>query len=131
MRNERPMYVLSGLVIHGEGNGRTVGMPTANLLLPSDAKLPPFGVYAGLVTVEGGEYLGVTNVGLRPTLTSDPAPTVETYLPDFSGDLYGKEITVSLYRFLRPTRKMASLREVEAQVEKDVQNARHIMAGEE
>ncbi len=131
MRNERPLYVLSGPVIHGEGNGRTVGMPTANLPVPPGAALPPFGVYAGLVTVEGREYLGVTNVGLRPTLTADPVPTVETFLPDFSGDLYGREITVSLYRFLRPTRKMASLREVEAQVERDVLNARQIMAGEE
>ncbi len=129
MRGEGPLYVLSGPVIHGRGNGRTVGMPTANLPVPPGAALPPFGVYAARVRVGDREYLGVTNVGLRPTLTADPVPTVETFLPGFSGDLYGREITVSLYAFLRPTRKMASLREVEAQVEKDAEEARRLLGG--
>ena len=93
MREHGPLYVLSGPVIHGRGNGRTVGMPTANLPVPPGAALPPFGVYAARVRVGDREYLGVTNVGLRPT------------------------------------RKMASLREVEAQVEKDAEEARRLLGG--
>ena len=120
-------YRLKGIVVHGEGRGRTVGMPTANLAVSPGQALPPFGVYASRVLAQGREYAGVTNVGLRPTLTDGQTPTVETFLLGFSGDLYGREITVILCAFLRPTRKMGSLREVEAQVEKDVQAARRIL----
>ena len=122
-----PLYTLSGVVIHGEGNGHTVGMPTANLSIAPGQKLPPFGVYASRVRVGDREYGGVTNVGLRPTLTEGQTPTVETLLMDFSGDLYGREMTVTLCAFLRPTRKMGSLREVEEQVEKDAREAKRIL----
>lgn len=126
-----PIYQLSGIVAHGQSKGHTVGMPTANLPLPPGEEHPSFGVYSATVTVEDGPdkktYLGVTNVGLRPSVDSDPRPTVETLLLDFDGDLYGKKITVSLYHFLRPTVKMASLEEVKAQVEKDAQEARRLM----
>ena len=124
----QPLYQLSGIVAHGQSKGHTVGMPTANLPCPPGEEHPPFGVYTAAVTVEDGPerktYLGVTNVGLRPSVDSDPRPTVETMLLDFDGNLYGKRITVSLYHFLRPTVKMASLEEVKAQVEKDAQEAR-------
>lgn len=126
-----PLYQLSGIVAHGRSKGHTVGMPTANLPCPQGEAHPPFGVYAAAVTVEDGTkkktYLGVTNVGLRPSVDSDPQPTVETMLLDFDGNLYGKRIIVSLYHFLRPTVKMASLEEVKAQVEKDAQEARKLM----
>ena len=113
-----PLYQLSGRVIHGRGNGHTVGMPTANLPCP---------VYASLVNVDGADHLGVTNVGLRPSVDQSPCPTVETWLPDYSGSLYGREITVRLYHFLRPTVKMASLEAVMAQVKKDAQAARELL----
>ncbi|MBQ7657122.1 MAG: riboflavin kinase [Clostridia bacterium] len=127
----RPIYQLSGIVAHGHSKGHTVGMPTANLPCPSGEGRPPFGVYASRVTVGEGPdsktYLGVTNVGPRPSVDSDPKPTVETLLLDFDGDLYGKAITVALYRFLRPIMKMASLEDVKAQVEKDAAEARQII----
>lgn len=124
----QPIYQLSGIVAHGQSKGHTVGMPTANLPCPPDAQHPPFGVYASRVTVEDGKiYLGVTNIGPRPSVDSDPQPTVETLLLDFDGNLYGKKITVALYCFLRPTVKMASLEEVKAQVEKDAEQARKLM----
>ena len=122
-----PLYQLSGRVIHGRGNGHTVGMPTANLPCPEGEALPPFGVYASLVNVDGADHLGVTNVGLRPSVDQSPCPTVETWLPDYSGSLYGREITVRLYHFLRPTVKMASLKAVMAQVKKDAQAARELL----
>ena len=124
---EAPLYTLSGRVVHGQGNGRTVGMPTANLEAAPGEPLPPFGVYAVWAWVDGEKYRGVTNVGLRPTVTAGKTPTVETFLLDYAGDLYGREMTVHFRAFLRPTRKMASLREVEAQVEKDIQAARQLL----
>ena len=130
----QPLYQLSGTVAHGQSKGHTVGMPTANLACPPGKEHPPFGVYAAIVTVGNGPdrktYPGVTNVGLRPTVDDDPRPTVETLLLDFDGNLYGREITVALYYFLRPTVKMASLEEVKAQVEKDAARARTLLAKE-
>ena len=123
-------YRISGTVAHGRGNGHTVGMPTANLPCPAGKAHPPFGVYASWLTVDGKDYMGVTNVGLRPSVDSDPVPTVETYLLDFSGDLYGKEITVTLRSFLRPTLKMRSLEDVKIQVEKDAEAARAVLSSE-
>ncbi|MBR3015644.1 MAG: riboflavin kinase [Clostridia bacterium] len=129
-----PIYQLAGKVTRGRGNGHTVGMPTANLPCPPEKACPRFGVYASRVTVEDTPdrktYLGVTNVGLRPSVDSDPRPTVETLLLDFDGNLYGREITVELFHFLRPTIKMASLEEVKAQVEKDAEQARLLMKNE-
>ena len=123
----KPLFTLSGPVIHGFGNGHKVGMPTANLAIPNESDLPPFGVYAAKVMIGEKEYMGVTNVGLRPTLTGDQKPTIETFILDFSGDLYGKEISLSLISFLRPTRKMGSLEDVKNQVEEDGKKARKIV----
>lgn len=122
-----PLYCLSGRVVHGQGNGHTVNMPTANLPPSPGRALPPFGVYAARVRAEGGVYVGVTNVGLRPTLGGEQTPTVETYLLDFQGDLYGREISLELFAYLRPTRKMASLSEVKSQVEQDAARARALL----
>ncbi len=121
------LYVLSGRVVHGQAKGRTVGMPTANLSIGPGETLPPFGVYAVWAVVDGQKYRGVTNVGLRPTVTDAGLPTVETYLMDFDGDLCGRDMTLYFCAFLRPTRKMASLREVEQQVEQDLLDARRLL----
>lgn len=118
-----PLCRLTGQVVHGRGKGRTVDMPTANLLPDPGQSLPPEGVYASLVEVDGAFHPGVTNVGPRPTVDQDAAPTVETYLIRFREDLYGRRITVSLYRYLRPTVKMDSLAAVKAQVDRDSQEA--------
>ncbi len=130
MKASSTLYQLSGRVVHGLANGRTVGMPTANLAVAPGQALPPFGVYAVLARVDGKEYWGVTNVGLRPTVTREETPTVETFLMDYEGDLYGREMTLVFRAFLRPTRKMASLRDVERQVEQDLLAARRILAAE-
>ena len=118
MKNQ-PLYTLSGPVVHGLGNGHKVGMPTANLQIRPDTPLPPFGVYAAQVQIGQALYLGVTNVGMRPTLSGAQQPTIETFILDFAGDLYGREITLFLHAFLRPTRKMQSLEDVKKQVEED------------
>lgn len=125
----KPIYTFSGIVGHGQSKGHTVGMPTANLPCPPGISLPPFGVYASRVTIEndGTTYVGVTNVGYRPTVDREGAPTVETLLLQFDGDLYGKRIEVALYHFLRPTVRMASLEEVKRRVLMDAEEAKTLM----
>lgn len=123
---KKPLYILSGLVVHGQGNGHKVNMPTANLALAPGQQLPPLGVYAARVFIGEKDYPGVTNVGMRPSLGVEDIPTVETFILDFQGDLYEREITLHLLAFLRPTRKMDSLQAVQQQVMQDADSARKI-----
>ena len=104
-------HVLSGEVIHGSELGRTLGTPTANLLVPSGVAAPAFGVYAAKVCLPGGEErLAVTNVGVRPTVNDDKtAVTVEPWILDYQGDLYGQHIRVEFCARLRPERKFPSV----------------------
>ena len=101
-------YYLTGTVVKGKQLGRTLGIPTANLILPEGLAIPKFGVYACLCLVDGKAYPAVTNIGTRPTV-SGMGITVEPWILDFSGDLYNKEITLEFYRFLRPEVKFPNL----------------------
>lgn len=114
-------YSISGTVSHGKALGRKLGFPTANLRLPEKKCAPAPGVYASLVTLPGQErFLGVCNIGYRPTVNADKTDvTVETWLLDYSGDLYGKEITVALYKKLRDEKKFDSLTALRDQVMED------------
>ena len=114
------MYKLRGKIIHGKGNGRKVGMPTANLDYGSEQGLPKQGVYGVIATVDQVSYIGVTNVGTRPSVDDDSHITVETYIPELDMDLYGKEMEVEFHLFLRGVKKFASLEEVRQQVEEDI-----------
>ena len=114
-------YEINGKVIPGKANGRKVDMRTANLA-PDDIKLlPPEGVYASVVQIEGieGQYYALTNIGRNPTISDDNDLRIETHVVDFSGDLYDRMMTVRIYLRLRAEHKFASLEEVKAQVMKD------------
>ncbi|MDE6260194.1 MAG: riboflavin biosynthesis protein RibF [Oscillospiraceae bacterium] len=103
-------HVLSGEVVHGSELGRTLGTPTANLLVPEGVIAPAFGVYATRAVLPEGTYLAVTNVGVRPTVNEDKtAVTVEPWILDYHGDLYGQDIRVEFYTRLRPERKFPSV----------------------
>ena len=85
--------VLQGVVIHGRGVGGPSGFPTANLELEPGEHLPKErGVYASFADIDGRRFVGVTNIGTRPTVDSSPVVTVETWFPDYRGDLYGREL---------------------------------------
>jgi riboflavin kinase/FMN adenylyltransferase len=121
-------YTLTGLVVKGQQLGRTIGFPTANLQLPPEKFLPRFGVYC--VRVEGdfltsptASVVGVMNIGQRPTVNGTSV-TVEVHLLDWSGDLYGKTLTVSLEQFLRAEQKFASLDALKTQIQTDSAAAR-------
>ena len=113
---------LIGKVVHGKGLGRTVGMPTANLLV-LEGELPEAGVYAGRVEVEENQYKAVTNIGKRPSVDRDQRVTVESFIMDFEGDLYGKQMKLELVKYLRPVQKFSGLEAVLEQVKKDIAEA--------
>ena len=119
----QPIAVITGKVVHGNGLGRTVGMPTANLSPVPGTELPPEGVYASRVYTGGQCLIGVTNIGRRPTVDRDQRITVETNIHDFDRDIYGETLTLEVMYALRPTRKMESLDEVRDQVRKDMARA--------
>ena len=108
-----------GNVCHGKELGRTIGFPTCNLRPDPEKLLPLFGVYRSVVTTPEGVYDGVTNIGRKPTVEEDGAPTIETYILGFSGDLYGEEIKVTLKSFIRAEKKFASVEELVAQMKID------------
>ena len=118
--------ILTGTVFSGKQLGRTIGVPTANLLLPPELIVPKFGVYACKVWTDGKVYLAVTNIGTRPTVDGEGV-TVEVHLLDFDGDLYGKAITVAFYQFLRPEQKFENLDQLKAQIAADVAKACEIL----
>ena len=103
-------HFITGTVVKGKQLGRRLGTPTANIRLPKGILTPAFGVYASEVVLEDGRrFMAVTNVGTCPTVDVDTGVTVEPWLLDFEGDLYGQSIRVEFCRFLRHERKFPSL----------------------
>lgn len=117
-------HLLSGQVVAGRQLGRTIGVPTANLQIPPEVVVPKFGVYACRANVDGKSYLAVTNVGNRPTVGGHRV-TVEPWLLDFEGDLYGKTLVLEFHRFLRPEKKFSSLEELKAEIQKNAAETRN------
>ena len=113
-------YTVSGTVEHGRHLGHTIGVPTVNLLPPEGKLLPPNGVYYSLVTVGDRTYRGMTNIGCKPTVTDEGRIGVETYLYDFSGDLYGQFIEVAILAYRRPEKHFKGIQELEAQMKQDI-----------
>lgn len=125
-------YYIHGQVVHGNHIGQPIlGYPTANLLPPPEKHLPPFGVYVSRVLIDGRFYGGITNIGKKPTIpTKDGvAPVgVETFVFDYEGNLYGKEIEVGLLHFVRPERKMSGLEELKGQISRDKEVGQEYLA---
>lgn len=116
-------YTVTGRVRHGDKLGRTIGYPTANFAL-SRRFLPRFGVYAVEVALGSETRTGVANLGIRPTV-GGTAPQLETHLFNWSRDLYGQRMTVTLHRFLRPEQRFDGLDGLKAQIENDAEAAKH------
>lgn len=115
-------FFFMGEVIHGNALGRTLQMPTANIKPESGKLLPPAGVYASRVTVGDQTYPAVSNLGYKPTVGTNSV-SLESYLFDFHQDIYGEEIRVSFYRFLRPEQKFADLEALQKQMLQDKMQA--------
>ena len=118
-------HCLSQTVSHGFRFGRTIGIPTINFTVPDHVLVPERGVYITCVYLpDGSSYAGVTNVGTRPTVSDSADVSIETFLLDFDGDLYGKRIRLEFCRRLREERKFETAQALKAEVEKNVAQAR-------
>ena len=119
-------HILTGKVVPGQQLGRRLGFPTANLQLPENLVVPKFGVYACRVFLDGRYYPAVTNVGTRPTVNGIGI-TVEPWILDYSGDLYGREITLEFFRFLRPEQKFPSLEALKGEILRNAEQTRTLL----
>jgi len=115
-------YGVEGQIIHGLQRGRTIGFPTANLH-PHNRVIPKFGVYATATLIDGQWRRSITNVGIRPTFDDGSMPSIESYVFDFDGDLYGDVLRVRFLHRIRDERKFASIDELRAQIRRDTDRA--------
>ncbi|MBE5996619.1 MAG: riboflavin biosynthesis protein RibF [Lachnospiraceae bacterium] len=111
-------YFLTGTVVHGRALGRTIGVPTTNIIPDQEKLLPKFGVYVSRSRIGGKTYGGITNIGSKPTVGGQFVGA-ETYLFDCDGDLYGTEQKTELLHFLRPEIHFPSVGELKLQLERD------------
>jgi len=111
-------YTVKGSVLHGKALGRTLGFPTANMM-PQEL-LPKNGVYETRAFIDGSVYAALTDIGTRPTVEGKGERRMETYILDFDGDLYGKELSVTFLRCLREEIRFASADDLKAQLKKDL-----------
>ena len=119
-------YTLSGIVEHGNAIGTRLGFPTANIALGGNKQLPANGVYSVLANVDGVTYHAIANIGTKPTIGCENL-SLEVYMLDFVGDLYGKALQVTFLDFLREEKKFASLDELKNQIAIDVQEVRECL----
>ncbi|MPM99622.1 Riboflavin biosynthesis protein RibF [bioreactor metagenome] len=123
-------HVLSDTVSHGKKLGSTLGFPTVNLHLPQGVLAPAFGVYCSKVTLDSGEcFQAVTNVGVRPTVDDQRQLTVESFLLDFNGDLYGRAVRIEFYKFLREECKFSDIGALREQICNDVDRTKFFFNG--
>ena len=115
-------YTFSGKVVYGQQLGTQLGVPTANLWLPKN-KLPIAGVYIVNVEIDGKKYGGIANMGTRPTVGGQN-PVLEVHILEFSGNLYGKKITVEFLKKVRDEKKFDGLEALKEQIFKDISSAK-------
>ncbi|HET8996358.1 MAG TPA: riboflavin kinase, partial [Acetobacteraceae bacterium] len=121
-------WTIRGTVSHGDKRGRTIGFPTANIALGRHLE-PARGVYAVTVRLpDGAVHKGAANIGRRPTVNAGPESRLEVNLFDFSGDLYGAELTVALHAYIRAEQKFSGLEALKTQIAADVAQARRLLA---
>jgi riboflavin kinase/FMN adenylyltransferase len=122
-------FSVSGIVVHGNQNGRKIGFPTANMALKADNKfIPQLGVYLCQVKIEAGLFFGLTNMGYRPTLNKDDGIHIETHLLDFDGELYSQRIEIQFIEKIRSEKRFDSFEDLKNQIAADLAWARMYLA---
>ena len=119
-------YYIDGTIVEGKRRGREIGFPTANLMTQNEL-LPPHGVYATTMTIDGIVHAGLTNVGTRPTF-GETNTTVETHLLNYSGDLYGRSVRLGFVLRLRDERRFEDVDALRAQIEADQRRAERLFS---
>lgn len=117
-------HTLTDVVRSGYHLGTQMGTPTINMGFPQGVIIPRHGVYAAKAYIDGQEYMSVTNVGIRPTVSDSGNVNVESFLLDFQGNLYGHQARIDFYKFLRPERKFDDVEALAAQIKHDAQTTR-------
>ena len=121
-------YEFSGEVVHGNGIGKTIGTPTANIKLNSNEKIIPFdGVYAVVCQIKDANYKGIMNIGFKPTVDEGQKRTVEIHLFDYEKDIYGQDLRTKVIERIRDEVKFNSLKELKSQILKDNEKAKIIL----
>ncbi len=120
-------YFVTGEVVKGKQLGRKLGTPTLNQIPREEKLLPPDGVYASKVYLDGEVYGGMTNIGIRPTVEDTKVRNVETYLFNFDKDMYGRNVKVELLSFQREEQKFDSVEELRVQLQKDMEKTKQIL----
>ena len=113
-------------VERGNEIGRTLDFPTINQYFEDRHVIPRFGVYASVVTIKGKDYMGVSNIGVKPTIASGLKPLCETFVIDFNEVIYGEEVTITLKEFIRPEEKFGSLEILKEHIALDLKNVKHL-----
>ncbi|WP_296029864.1 riboflavin biosynthesis protein RibF [Dorea sp.] len=113
-------YTVEGVVEHGKKLGRTLGFPTLNIAWPENKLVPAHGVYLCRVQIDGEEYPGIANIGIKPTVTEEKRLLIESFLFGYSGNAYGKSAKIELVEFRRPERKFAGVKELKEQIDGDI-----------
>jgi riboflavin kinase / FMN adenylyltransferase len=120
-------FSITGKVIKGQAVGRTIGFPTANLLVQNEMKLiPPKGVYIVTVTLQDGQlYNGVVNIGTRPTVSNDNCTTIEVHILDFEQDIYNQDVHLAFIKKIRDEEQFSTIDELKTQIDLDVSAVRN------
>ena len=120
-------YCVGGEVVHGKALGRTIQMPTINIIPAKEKLLPPSGVYATVTLIDGREYPGVTNIGVKPTVTDEKVVGVETHLFNFGENVYGKYVVTELVSYIRAEKRFASVEDMLTQIKADCVYAKDVL----
>jgi riboflavin kinase/FMN adenylyltransferase len=121
-------YALSGPVVHGDGRGRKINIPTANIDYPKDKVIPANGVYACWAWLGGEKHLAAVNIGINPTFTPDKkTPNLEAHILDFDRELYGQELKLEFVQYLREELKFNSVDALLEQIRADITQTRDIL----
>ena len=113
-------FAIRGVVVRGQERGRELGFPTANLQVAPDLVIPGNGIYAARAHLDSGTYMAATSIGVRPTFDDGPDRTIEAYLLDFSGDIYGQTVCLEFVRRLRGEEKFDTVAALLDQMNRDV-----------
>ena len=121
-------YAVSGEIVHGDGRGRTIGIPTANLDFWRERAIPKSGVYACWAEIDGKRRQAVVNIGVRPTFISQAVqPQIEAHLLNYAADLYGKTMQLAFIAHLRDEQRFPGIEALVAQIRRDIELARELL----
>lgn len=120
-------YSITGEVVSGNHIGRKLGFPTINFDIPCEKAVPKYGVYATTVNIDGRDYISMTNIGVRPTVDAQRRAVIETYIHDYSGNLYGRVLTVKFVSHIRDEKAFGGIDELQAQLKTDIERVKKIL----